>query len=139
MEKIILCFDEQSIKNIYELVIDNFMLLACHSNGLCVTKKIISRSKNVEYITRLQKLLIENAEVLIKHAHGNYSIQVALECWDMEYVIPIIKLFLNQLFTLSTQKFSSNVVEKCLERGGDSVLAKFLDDICHKSKILGND
>jgi hypothetical protein len=46
-------------------------------------------------------------------------------------------LFHNQFFALSTQKFSSNVVEKCLERGGESILAKFLDEICHKSKILG--
>jgi hypothetical protein len=32
---------------------------------------------------------------------------------------PIIKLFINKFIKLSTNKFSSNVVEKCLERGGE--------------------
>jgi hypothetical protein len=29
-------------------------------------------------------------------------------------------------------------VEKCLERGGELVMTKFIDEISHKSKIIGN-
>jgi len=133
----ILCFEEDSIKYIYDLILENFMFLACHSNGLCVTKKVIACSRNQEYIATVQKILLDNANTLVQNSHCNYSIQVALESWEYEYVYPLINLFHNQFFALSTQKFSSNVVEKCLERGGEAVLAKFLDEICHKSKILG--
>jgi hypothetical protein len=137
IEKMILCFEEESIKEIYDLILENFMFLACHNNGLCVTKKVISCSKNQVYIETIQKLLLDNASTLVQNPHGNYSIQVALESWDYDLVVPIISLFQNQFFTLSTQKFSSNVVEKCLERGGDNVLSKFLEEICQKSKIVG--
>jgi hypothetical protein len=133
----ILCFEEDSIKYIYELILENFMFLACHCNGLCVTKKVIACSKDQLYISTVQKILLENASILVQNSHGNYSIQVALETWEYDYIYPLINLFHNQFFALSTQKFSSNVVEKCLERGGESILAKFLDEICHKSKILG--
>ena len=133
----IICFEEESIKYIYDLILNNFMYLACHSNGLCVTKKVIACSRNYEYISIVQKILLENANTLVQNSYGNYSIQVALETWEIELIAPIINLFNNQFFSLSLQKFSSNVVEKCLERGGETVLAKFLDEICHKSKILG--
>jgi hypothetical protein len=137
VEKMILCFEEESIKEIYDIILQNFMFLACHCNGLCVTKKVISCSRNQVYLEALQKILIDNANTLVLNSYGNYSIQVALDSWDYDSIAPLINLFYNQFFALSTQKFSSNVVEKCLERGGEAVLAKFLDEICHKSKIIG--
>ena len=137
IEKVILCFEENTIKYIYELVLQNFLFLACHSNGLCATKKVISCSRDINYILAIQKILLENSMMLVQNSYGNYSIQTALEKWDYELIKPIIHSFYNQFYSLSTQKFSSNVVEKCLERGGDAVLAKFIDEVCHKSKIIG--
>jgi hypothetical protein len=138
VEKIILCFDEDSIKEIYDIILRNFMHFACHCYGLCVTKKVISCSRNPTYLESLKKILIENASTLVTNCFGNYSIQVALDSWDYENVTPIIQLFYNQFFTLSTQKFSSNVMEKCLEKGGDTVISKFIDEICQKTRIIGN-
>lgn len=137
IEKVIVCFEESSIKHIYDLILQNFLFLACHSNGLCAAKKVISSSRDYNYIITIQKILLENSMMLVQNAYGNYSIQTALERWDYELVKPIIHSFYNQFYSLSTQKFSSNVVEKCLERGGDPVLAKFIDEVCHKSKIIG--
>jgi hypothetical protein len=91
----------------------------------------------VNYIFAVQKILLENSMMLVQNSFGNYSIQIALERWEYELIKPIIQSFYNQFFNLSVQKFSSNVIEKCLERGGDPVLAKFIDEVCHKSKILG--
>lgn len=136
IEKIIICFEEESIKEIYETVINNFLFLACHCNGLCVTKKIVSCCKNASTMETLYKLLFDNAEMLVQNTHGNYSIQSALDAWDYEMISPIIALFYNKFFSLSMQKFSSNVVEKCLERGGETVMNKFMDEVCHKKRIL---
>jgi hypothetical protein len=33
--------------------------------------------------------------------------------------VPIIRLFYNKFGNLSMQKYSSNVIEKCLEKGGE--------------------
>jgi hypothetical protein len=138
IEKIILCFEEESIKEIYEIVINNFLKLACNSNGLCVAKKVISCTKSLSVVKILQEIIIQNSTMLIQNPHGNYTIQVALESWDPEYSLPIIHLFFGQLYTLSTMKFSSNVVEKCLEKGGDVVINKFMEEVCQKSKVIGN-
>lgn len=34
-------------------------------------------------------------------------------------ILPILKLFINKFAKLSILKYSSNVVEKCLEKGGE--------------------
>jgi hypothetical protein len=39
IEKIIVCYQQDHIQFIYDLIIDNFMYLANHNNGLCVVKK----------------------------------------------------------------------------------------------------
>lgn len=36
------------------------------------------------------------------------------------------------------QKFSSNVIEKCFEKGDDNIITKFIDEICQFSRIIGN-
>jgi hypothetical protein len=47
IEKIIICFDEESINFIYELALANFMKLANNTNGLCIVILIlISDQKN---------------------------------------------------------------------------------------------
>jgi hypothetical protein len=48
-----------------------------------------------------------------------------------------VKQFFGRLCHLSMQKFSSNVVEKCLEKGGDIILTKFVDEIQGNNKVTG--
>lgn len=36
------------------------------------------------------------------------------------------------------QKYSSNVVEKCLEKGNEFMIQKFVDEICSLNRALGN-
>jgi hypothetical protein len=75
----IILFNEDEITHIYNTIINNFMLLANNSNGLCVCKKIIIHALNIETIKRIQEQIAENAIVLVQNPYGNYAIQVAFE------------------------------------------------------------
>jgi len=131
----IICFDEEIIGFIYELILQNFMCLANNINGLCLTKKIIIHAKNETTVARIQQKLVENCISLIQNSYGNYSIQTVLDSWDSYLVTPIIKQFFGKMSNLSMQKFSSNVVEKCLEKGGDMIINKFIEEIQYNNKV----
>lgn len=133
----ILCFDENIVVDMYNYVLENFVLLANNINSLCVVKKVIVCAKSNGMRKRILNKLIESSEQIIQNAHGNYSIQVAIEVFDGFYAKPIIEQFIGKFYALSLQKFSSNVMEKSLEKGGDVIVSKFIDEVCQKNKVMG--
>jgi hypothetical protein len=79
IEKMISCFPEELILWIYDFILNNFILLANQSTGLIMVKKVISSTRNLVYLNRIQYLLINNFNFLIQNPFGNYTIQVALD------------------------------------------------------------
>jgi hypothetical protein len=134
----IICFAEDTISDLYELILENFVKLANNSNGLCIVKKLIINAKKDSTIQRTIDLLLQNFAILIQNSYGNYTIQTAFETWSHDFTEPLYKQLYSQFHQLSMSKYSSNVIEKCFERGGDDILVKFIDEICQKSKLLGN-
>jgi hypothetical protein len=135
IEKMIICFEENELDWLYDLILSQFMTLANNVNGLCLTKKVICHAKKESTIKRIQQKVIENTLSLVQNSYGNYSIQAMLDTWDSSLTAPVIKQFFGKMCALSMQKFSSNVVEKCLEKGGEIVLSKFIDEIYTNYKI----
>jgi pumilio RNA-binding family len=56
--------------------------------------------------------------VLEQDAFGNYVVQYILELGHAEASGAVIRTLLGNIAELSMQKFSSNVVEKCLKLSG---------------------
>jgi hypothetical protein len=54
----------------------------------------------------------------------------------MDFCLPVIKEFQNNLYFLSMQKYSSNVIEKCLEKGYDILYDGLIEEINADSKII---
>jgi hypothetical protein len=54
----------------------------------------------------------------------------------MEFCSPIINRFQTNLYFLSTQKYSSNVIEKCFEKGYDRLYDNLIEEISYDSKII---
>jgi len=80
--------------------------------------------------------LVDNSSTLIQNPFGNYSIQTAVDVWKEENVMPIIKQFYGKFINLSMQKFSSNVVEKFLLKGGEPVISKYIEEISINNRIV---
>ncbi len=132
-----MCFDENTIVQIYNYVIDDFVILANNINSLCVVKKVIICAKSPGMRKKILDKIIESMDQIIQNAHGNYSIQVALEVFDGYYSKPIIQQFIGKFYQLSLLKYSSNVIEKSLEKGGDVIVSKFIEEVCQKTKVMG--
>lgn len=64
------------------------------------------------------KMIKKDAFYIIQDPFGNYIIQILLELESNcnQIVNEIIEIVTNEIITLSNQKFSSNVVERCIEK-----------------------
>ncbi len=93
------------------------MEIATHRHGCCVLQRCI------DFATPSQKkALVEvistHALVLSQDAFGNYVVQYVLDMGHAEASTAVITRLAGHFAELSMQKFSSNVVEKCLKLAG---------------------
>jgi hypothetical protein len=49
--------------------------------------------------------------------YGNYVVQYVLDRCSSDEIRPVTSCPLGRIASLSVQKYSSNVIEKCLEKG----------------------
>ena len=134
LEKIVCCFEEEFTSFIYDYVYNIFISLAYNINGICIVKKILTLTHKKELHEKLKKLSYENAYNLIQHSCGNYVIQVIVEEWETKEIIEVISQFNGKYVNLSMQKYSSNVVERCIEKD-ELILGKYIKEICESDRI----
>ena len=134
LEKIISCFEEEFTEFIFEYVSNNFLNLSNNINGICIVKKILSLTYKKEIHEKLKKIINENAFNLIQHSFGNYVIQIIIETWDLNEILEILSNFHNKYSFLSMLKYSSNVVERCIEKN-EIILKEYINEICSNGKI----
>ena len=60
-------------------------------------------------------MIQKNCLEIIQNPFGNYIIQHILEEWGSEICKDVTKMIHQNIISLSMQKFSSNVVEKCMD------------------------
>ena len=134
LEKIVYCFEQEFSLFIYDYVANNFLNLAYNINGICLVKKVLTLTHKKELHEKLKKLSYENAIDLVQHSYGNYVIQVIIENWEEGEISEIISQFKGKFVYLSMQKYSSNVMERCIEKN-DEILNEFIKEICESERI----
>lgn len=99
---------------IFDACMQNCIQIGKHKHGCCVMQRCLEKG------TRTQKLelanhIIHNIEYLIEDPYGNYLVQNVLKLEDEEKNGLIIQQIARDFIRLSQLKFSSNVIEVCLE------------------------
>ncbi|KAK8698773.1 hypothetical protein V6N13_114880 [Hibiscus sabdariffa] len=87
--------------------------IATHQHGCCVLQRCISHSTG-EYREKLVEEISTNGLLLAQDAYGNYVVQFILELKIPSATATLVSQFEGNYVHLSSQKFSSHVVEKCL-------------------------
>ncbi|CAH8377219.1 unnamed protein product [Eruca vesicaria subsp. sativa] len=115
-------------KFLFEIVITHCVELATDRHGCCVLQKCIGYSKG-EQKDHLVSGITSNALLLSQDPFGNYVLQFVLEL-QLQWAINEILEQLDGNYThLSMQKFSSNVVEKCLRLADDKHRARIIREL----------
>ena len=78
-------------------------------------KKLINGNKDLNIRRSILKTIETNCLDIIQNPFGNYIIQHVIDEWGYNVCKDVVKLIHQNILSLSMQKFSSNVVEKCLD------------------------
>ncbi|XP_039001714.1 pumilio homolog 2-like [Hibiscus syriacus] len=102
--------------------------IATHQHGCCVLQRCISHSSG-EYWEKLVEQISTNGLLLAQDAYGNYVVQFILEIKIPSATLTLISQFEGNYGHLSSQKFSSHVVEKCLVVLNDESRSKIINEL----------
>ena len=138
VQRILICFSSDATDLVFNPIIRNLPKIAQNPYGLCVVKKCISQANRSAHFEGLLKCLTHHCLDLMQSPYGNYAVQHALECWGGVACREIVRQVLGRTLQLSIQKFSSNVVEKCIEYADEEFRLKLIDELmeCEKMSVL---
>lgn len=122
--------DHKDNQFIYDAVTsgNNCVQVATHRHGCCVLQRCIDHASHQQKI-QLTVKITDIALTLVKDPYGNYVVQYVLDLPFPELVEMLSKSFLGHLPELSQQKFSSNVIEKCLQVSPKNIKKQLVDEI----------
>lgn len=101
----------------------DFALQACltwpveigsHKQGCCVMQRCLEKGRLTQKL-KLSQVIVANLTDLIEDPYGNYLVQNVLKIRNEEVNKEIFSFIAGDFIRLSKMKFSSNVIEKCLE------------------------
>ena len=78
----------------------------------------------------------KNSIELIQDPYGNYIMQEIFETFIQDTIEPILKTINGHIVKLSLLKFSSNVIEKCLEKANKETRKEIIREIISSGRLL---
>jgi len=119
---------------IFREITRNIVSVATHKHGCCVVQWCIDYA-NVEQRASLVNVIVENALELAQDAFGNYVLQQIMDTAQEATLRHLIQRLKGSMSKLAVQKFSSIVVEKCVEMAPKDLRKNIYDEIINEQKI----
>lgn len=135
LQKIISCFDEKNREYINVKILEDFQNMVLNTNGICVIKKLINFNKDDSIKDIVKKEIMKNCLEIVQNPYGNYLIQFIVSDWGLKKFPEIKPVLLENVISLSMQKFSSNVIEKCLEHCTIDEKKEFIELLFNVEKL----
>eukprot|EP00796_Vickermania_ingenoplastis_P004901 gene4901-3513_t len=131
---------DEAHKIIYTRLSENCIDICKNRQGCCIIQKCIQLAPD-PYKEMFIKLVLSSALRLVQDPFGNYVVQHILDKEEEgprrgaegreagEYTNQIIRQMLHHVAELSCNKFSSNVIEKCLKTASADVRQLMVDEL----------
>lgn len=137
VQKALASFNKERKSFIIEEATEKFVNLCNSANGLCLIKKLIPECRNDPiYYKKLISIMAENSMTLVQNPYGNYAIQTTMDTFTLAEYGPILDSLKGKFAQLSMLKFSSNVVEKCLEKADLARRNELIKELASEDKLL---
>ena len=116
-------------------ICDNIFNISMHKHGCCVLQKCIEKMDVNERKPVIDNILNYCRE-LISDKCGNYIIQFIISFNDEKIMEVINNILITDIENFSKQKFSSNVVEKILEKAPNKICKELINSLNNENIIL---
>uniref|UniRef100_A0A8H7Y5R9 PUM-HD domain-containing protein n=1 Tax=Psilocybe cubensis TaxID=181762 RepID=A0A8H7Y5R9_PSICU len=119
---------------IYNAVAANCIEVATHRHGCCVLQRCIDHASEMQRVQLVNEITY-NALTLVQDPYGNYVVQYILDLNDNRFSDGVIRQFSGNVCALSVQKFSSNVIEKCIRVAETNTRKMLIDELLNRSRL----
>ena len=134
IQRIILKLGPKYSDFVFDAVAASVGDVARHRHGCCVIQRCLD-SQQSEARAHLVRRIVDNALDLMQDAYGNYVVQYVLDVCSDDDVHAVCESVVGKVNLLAIQKFSSNVMEKCLERCTERVKEQYMIEISESDRI----
>ena len=131
------CLNHLSPENaqfIFDAVGANCITVGTHRHGCCVLQRCIDHASGLQKGALVDQV-IKNAFSLVQDPFGNYVVQYILDLAEPCFTDPLCQSFYGNVAFLSKQKFSSNVIEKCIRCAGQETKRVLILEITTPSEL----
>ncbi|CAK4029867.1 Pumilio domain-containing [Lecanosticta acicola] len=113
---------------IFDAVGANCITVGTHRHGCCVLQRCIDHADGLQK-GKMVDHVIRNAFALVQDPFGNYVVQYILDLSEPCFTEPLCRAFYGEVPNLSRQKFSSNVIEKCIRCSTNETRRELISEI----------
>lgn len=134
VQRCLQCLINEDSQFLFDAAAAHCVEIATHRHGCCVLQRCVDFSSGAQQ-NRLVAEIAANALVLSQDPFGNYVVQYILDLkilWATEDVMEQLE---GHYAHLSMQKFSSNVVEKCLKLAEEEKRAEIIRELINTSRL----
>ncbi|KAI0527039.1 hypothetical protein KFK09_002635 [Dendrobium nobile] len=121
-------------KNLMDAVISHCIELAKDRQGCCVLQTCLKHSDG-DQKKRLMTKISSYSLLLAKDPYGNYVVQFVLDLKDPRTTAAVLNQLKGNYEHLSMQKYSSNVVEKCLKFSGENNCVQIIEELMNSPRL----
>ncbi|KAL9085522.1 MAG: hypothetical protein Q9165_007567 [Trypethelium subeluteriae] len=119
---------------IFDAVGANCVVVGTHRHGCCVLQRCIDHASGNQK-AQLVRQITGNSYTLVQDPFGNYVVQYILDLGEPAFSQPLCLGFLGQVANLSKQKFSSNVIEKCIRTADMETKRLMVDELMSPNEL----
>jgi len=119
---------------IFDTVGTNCVAVGTHRHGCCVLQRCIDHATGLQK-AKLISQITASAFHLVQDPFGNYVLQYIVDLQEECFTNPLCHAFQGQIPSLSKQKFSSNVIEKCIRGAETSVTRMMIDEMLNANEL----
>ncbi|KAI5054794.1 hypothetical protein GOP47_0029939, partial [Adiantum capillus-veneris] len=119
---------------IFDVAASHCVEIATHRHGCCLLQRFVDFSSSQQR-NRLVVEIAANALVLSKDPFGNYVLQYILDLGLNWAFVEVLTHMDGNFVHLAMQKFSSNIVEKCLKLSREESKAQIIRELMSSARL----
>lgn len=108
--------------------------MGTHRHGCCVLQRCIDHASGHQKAQLISQITAD-AFALVQDPFGNYVLQYIVDLAEPAFTDPLCYIFQGSIPSLSKQKFSSNVIEKCLRGADTNVTRVMIEEMLNANEL----